>query len=83
MAGLSYEGEHTLLPVECKVGLDTCHHVSIPSVAMCFYVCAGDGLDAGVLGDLDQGGADLGVQHPARHHSGQYSSHQHHQHHQS
>ena len=29
MAGLSYEGEHTLLPVECKVGLDTCHHVSM------------------------------------------------------
>ena len=24
VAGLSYEGEHTLLPVECKVGLDTC-----------------------------------------------------------
>ena len=71
VAGLSYEGEHTLLPVECKVGRDTCQHVSISSVATCCRVCAGDGLDAGVHGDLDQGGADLGVQHPARHHRGQ------------
>ena len=66
MAGLSYEGEHTLLPVECKVGRDTCL-CHVPRV----NVYTGDGLDAGVLGDLDQGGADLGVQHPARHHSGQ------------
>ena len=38
VAGLSYEGEHTLLPVECKVGRDTCLYRVLPRVAVSIQV---------------------------------------------